>query len=182
MLKAVVTDLSELFRLGIAKAEENKSFRRYLSAHHVSDTPFQILASEVQQHVDCTVCANCCRYSAVPVSRTEIEGIARHLGATLEGVIHHFTVPNPEARGERILRNSRNGCVFLDRNLCTIYDARPKTCRDFPHLSVGTHSLGSRPSSLARWAGLCPIVYNALERYKHRCGFHTPEHRPQPAA
>jgi Fe-S-cluster containining protein len=182
MLNAVVTDLGELFRLGIAKAEENRSFRRYLSAHRVADTRFQILASEVQQHIDCTACANCCRHSVVPVSRAEIESIARHLGATPEGVIHHFTVPNPETRAERILRASREGCVFLDGNLCTIYDARPKTCRDFPHVAVGTHSLGGRPSSLARWAALCPIVYNALEHYKHLCGFHPPQHRPRPAA
>jgi hypothetical protein len=41
-------------------------------------------------------------------------------------------------------------CVILDGNLCIIYETRPKTCRDFPHVVVGTHSLGGRPSSLAR--------------------------------
>ena len=53
-----------------------------------------------------------------------------------------------------------------------IYEARPKTCRDFPHVSVGTHSLGGRQSSLARWAALCPIIFNALESYKHRTSYH----------
>lgn len=174
----MVTDLSELFQLGIEKAEENKAFRRYLSAHHVSDTPFQILANEVQQHIDCTACANCCRNAVVPVSSAEIEGIARQLGATPEGVIHHYTAANPDARAERILRTTPSGCVFLHGNLCAIYDARPKTCREFPHVAVGAHSLGGRQSSLARWAGLCPIVYNALELYKHRCGFHPAGRRP----
>jgi len=179
MLKAVVTDLSELFRLGIAKAEENTSFRRYLSTHHVPDTPFQILASEVQ-HIDCTACANCCRHAEVAVSRTEIESIAKYLGTTPEGVAHHYTVPMPESRADRILRSSRNGCIFLDGSLCAIYEARPKACRGFPHVAVGTHSLGGRPSSVARWAALCPIIYNALERYKHITGYH-PGRQSRPA-
>jgi hypothetical protein len=50
----VVTDLAEVFRFGTAKVEENLVFRRYLSGHHYTDEPFQILASEVQQHVDCS--------------------------------------------------------------------------------------------------------------------------------
>ena len=78
----------------------------------------------------------------------------------------------PRHSRSRILLNSREGCVFLDGNLCMIYEARPKTCRTFPFVAVGNHSLGGRPSSLARWAALCPIIYNALESYKHLTGYH----------
>ncbi len=174
----MVTDLAEVFRLGTAKAEENLAFRRYLSARHHTDTPFQILASEVQQQIDCTACANCCRHSVVSVSNQEIENVARHLGIAPDAVARLYTVPDPNAPASRILSDSREGCVFLDGNLCMIYGARPKTCRDFPHLAVGTHSLGGRPSSLARWAALCPIIFNALEHYKHLTGYHHPHPLP----
>lgn len=173
----VVIDLAEVFRLGTAKSEENLTFRRYLSAHHYADKGFQIVASEVQQHIDCTACANCCRHSVVPVNEHEIEEIARRLCATPEAVARIYTVPDADAPASRTLRNSGEGCVFLDGNLCSIYEARPKTCRDFPHVAVGTHSLGGRPSSLARWAALCPIIYNAIEAYKHLIGYH-----PHPSA
>jgi len=169
----VVNDLAEVFRLGTAKANENVAFRRYLSAHHYSDKPFQILAVEVQQHVDCTACANCCRHSVVSVNKSEIESIASHIGVTPEEVARLYTVPDPDAPALRNLLNSDEGCVFLEGNLCMIYEARPKACRDFPHVSVGAHSLGSRQSSLARWAALCPIIFNALESYKHRTGYHS---------
>ena len=43
------------------------------------DKPLQILASKVQRQADCTACANCCRHSVVPVSKSEIENIASHL-------------------------------------------------------------------------------------------------------
>ena len=167
----MVTDLNEVFRLGTAKAQENVAFRRYLSAHHHTDAPFQILASEVQRQVDCTACANCCRHCIVSINRHEIHDIAEHLGVTPEAVARLYTVVDADAPALRILRNSGQGCVFLDGNLCTIYEARPKACRDFPHVAVGTHSLGGRPASLDRWAALCPIVFNALERYKHVTGW-----------
>jgi Fe-S-cluster containining protein len=183
--EGVVTDPAEVFRLGSAKAKENLAFRRYLSAHHIGETVFQILASDIQQQIDCTSCANCCRYSVVPVSKPEVERIAAHLGVTEETAVRLYTVPDPDAPGSRILLNSSKGCAFLDGNLCTIYEARPKACRDFPHVAVGVHSLGARPSSQGRWAPLCPIIYNALEALKRVTGYHphpaaNPSPEPQP--
>jgi Fe-S-cluster containining protein len=107
----------------------------------------------------------------VSVNESETESIARHIGTTSEAVARLYTVRDPDAPALRILLNSGEGCVFLDGNLCMIYEARPKTCRDFPHVAIGKHSLGSRQSSLARWAPLCPIIFNALEGYKHLTGY-----------
>jgi uncharacterized protein len=175
----VVTDAAEVFQLGTSKAEENLAFRRFLSAHHVGDEQFQRIASEIQAHIDCTSCANCCRYSVVSVSRNEIVNIASYLGATPDEVTRLYTVPDADAPALPTLRNSREGCVFLENNRCRIYEVRPKACRDFPHVGVGTHSLGGRPSSHARWAALCPIIYNALESFKHVTGYDArAEHGP----
>jgi len=180
-LAVVVTDSAEVFRLGTSKAKENLAFRRYLSAHHVGDKPFQLIASEIQKHIDCTACASCCRQSVVSVNREDIENIASHLGATPDTVTRLFTVPDPDASTLQVLRSSREGCVFLEGNRCRIYEARPKACRDFPHVAVGTHSLGGRLSSHARWATLCPIIYNALESYKHvTCYNAHSDHEPGP--
>lgn len=167
-----MTDLAELFRLGTAKAEENVDFRRYLHAHHIPDDRFPILAAEVQPRIDCTACANCCRYSVVAVTQADIEVLAGHLGITSDDVIHNYTVADPDDSTRRILRSTSDGCVFLRGNLCSIYKARPRICRDFPHITAGLHTLGARLSSHARWAPLCPIVYNALEAFKHLTGYH----------
>jgi uncharacterized protein len=171
----VVTDLAEVFRVGTAKASENLAFRRYLSARHAPEAPFQILAGEIQQQVDCRACANCCRHSVVAVNPAEINAIAQYLDTTPEAVTRLYTVADRDTSTLRVLRTSPEACVFLDGNLCMIYDARPKACRDFPHVALGRHTLGGRPASLARWAALCPIIFNAMEEYKHLTGFHPHE-------
>ncbi|MBL8228499.1 MAG: YkgJ family cysteine cluster protein [Bryobacterales bacterium] len=162
--------MAEVFRLGTEKAEENLAFRRYLAERHYPEGPFQILANEVQKEIDCTVCANCCKHSTVDVTPNEIEQIARHLGTTARSVTELYTVANESHTG-RELKSDSTGCVFLNGNLCTIYDARPTPCRQFPHIAPGSHTLGGRHSSHGRWAALCPIIYNALEAYKATTGF-----------
>lgn len=168
----MVTDLAEVHRLGTGKADENLAFRRYLSAHHTSDAQFQIIASEVEKRIDCTACANCCVHSVVAVGVDDIARIAGYLKITPLEVEQHYTVADPDSPGKRILASTKEGCVYLDDRLCLVYEARPRPCREFPHIGVGTHTLGGRRASHDRWAPLCPIIYNALEQYKHATGFH----------
>ncbi len=173
----MVTDLIQIRELGTAKEAENLDFRRYLRAHHRRIEEFQKLAAEIQEQIDCTQCANCCRYSVVSVVQRDIEAIARHLGEDSEHVIRHYTEPDPEAGTRRILRSTSEGCVFLDGNLCMIYEARPEVCMRFPHVASGMRTLGGRLPSLYRWASLCPIIYNAVETYKHVVGYRGAEPR-----
>jgi Fe-S-cluster containining protein len=168
----MITSLDEVLRLGEARKAENLEFRRYLAAHHRHENEFQIIVAEVQRRIDCTACANCCRYSEVQISQAEIETIARYLRCEAADVRRLFTEPaGADEPAARILRSAGQGCVFLEGTLCGIYEARPRTCRDFPHTAPGLRSLGSRMSSHTRWAALCPIIYNAIEIYKRRLGW-----------
>ncbi|MFB3829892.1 MAG: YkgJ family cysteine cluster protein [Bryobacteraceae bacterium] len=167
----MVTALEDVKRLAAERRQENLEFRRYLAAHPQGIRQLQILAGDIQKRIDCTACANCCRFSTVPVNAAEIEAIAAYLKEPAADVIRQYTDPDPDSTRTRLLRNTPDACVFLDGNLCLIYEARPKACRDFPHLAIGTHSLGGRVSSLCRWASLCPIIFNALESCKHVLGF-----------
>ncbi|MDX2154416.1 MAG: YkgJ family cysteine cluster protein [Bryobacteraceae bacterium] len=170
----MVTDLGEVYRLGTEKAKENLAFRRYLAATHKDDEPFRVLAADVQRGIDCTRCANCCRHGVVTVSEGEIADIAAHLGIKQAVAKRLYTEPDPDEPGVRVLRHAgEDGCVFLDDNLCLIYEDRPKVCREFPYVASAARALGRRRASVDRWAALCPIVYNALERYKRLMGFRT---------
>jgi Fe-S-cluster containining protein len=171
----LLTDLVQIRMLARSKEPENLAFRRYLRNHHYSDEAFRRVAADVEAQVDCMACANCCRQTVVNVSAEEVAEIARYLGIDEEQVAHLYLTADPEVHGGRILINEPDGCIFLDGNLCTIYDARPQACRAFPHLTRH-RSLATRMDAVCRRAWMCPIVFNALEEYKHLVGFHWPVH------
>ncbi len=75
---------------------------------------------------------------------------------------------------EIILRRTDAGCIFLDGNDCTIHEARPDTCKLFPHLVRGAGSIESRMWQMIDRATYCPIVYNTLEKYKDIVSFQRP--------
>jgi Fe-S-cluster containining protein len=77
----------------------------------------------------------------VNVSRTDIEELARYLNMAPAEILRQYTIPDPED-GQTVLRQTKDGCVFLDGNLCTVYEARPRTCREFPFLAGDHASLG----------------------------------------
>jgi uncharacterized protein len=167
----VVTDLVQIRRRAETDRDENLRFRRFLKEHHYPQGLFRRIAREVEQQIDCKTCANCCREPRVNVSGQDIDSLARYLEMPPEQIVKEYTIVDREDR-ERILRQTKGACVFLDGNLCMVYEARPRACRDFPYLASDQRSLGGRMSSVCNHASICPIIYNTLESYKHAVGYH----------
>jgi Fe-S-cluster containining protein len=91
-----------------------------------------------RSYYDCNKCpAYCCSvYERVQVTERDIKRLAVHFGVNLETAVLRFTTTY---NGERILRRKADpifgkACKFLDpaTRQCTIYDARPLVCRNFP--------------------------------------------------
>ena len=100
-----------------------------------------------------------------------MERLARYLRLTPKQFVEQYTTMSVQEEDELILRRTETGCIFLDGNDCTIYEGRPDTCRDFPHLVRGAGSLESRMWQMIDRATYCPIVYNSLEEFKEIMGF-----------
>jgi Fe-S-cluster containining protein len=165
----VITDLVQIKRFGEKQREENQRFRGWLKRHSFAERRFKTIAQGVEEAIDCTACANCCRVASTPVTDRDAENLARFLGAKLADFLRLYTVESPEEG--RILKRNRDGCVFLDGNLCSVYEARPQTCELFPHLVKGNGSLLSRMWHMPDRAVYCPIVFNTLEQFKAETGF-----------
>jgi len=165
----MLTDLVEIRRLGEKKREENLRFRRHLKTHGLNERRFRRMAEEIEEQIDCTVCANCCKVATARLTKRDVERLARHLRVK-PGVLLRDYSETSEEEG-LVLRRTAAGCVFLDGTACTVYDERPASCRDFPHLVRGAGSLVSRMWEMPDRACYCPIVYNALEAYKIEAAF-----------
>jgi uncharacterized protein len=166
----MATDSTPDRRPAESQEAENLRFRRFLRAHHVSDNPLHLIAEQHLNACICTSCGNCCRETRVVVSPLDIDAIAHHLQMKPDDLMRSYTVHDSESV-ETLLGHEHGGCIFLHSNLCLIYEARPRACRDFPPIASRQRLLGSRMSSVSRQAAFCPIVAGALEEYKKLVGF-----------
>ena len=166
----MITDLVQIRLEGEKKRAENERFRRHMKAHDHSDRILRRIAEGIEEQIDCTACANCCKVATAKVSERDVAHLARHLRIAPARFIAEFTVES-EDEGRILRRTEEAGCVFLDGRECTVYDARPETCRRFPHLVRGAGSIASRMWQFIDRACYCPIVYNALEAFKEELRF-----------
>ncbi len=168
----MLTDPAEIRRLAEQHADEDVEFRRLVHNHHVPDHPLRERVAGLLAGFDCRQCANCCRETRVPVSEGEIEAIAAGLNME-SGHVRRFYTERGDSPDETLLKQVDDACVFLDGGLCMIYDTRPEPCRQFPAIALHADLLGNRMSSVCRQAAICPVVFEALEEFKHLVGFHA---------
>ena len=165
----MLTDLVQIQRLDRHKRDENFRFRSYLKSHRHSDRRLRRFAEEIEAQIDCTQCANCCRVTEVGIHERDIHRLAKFLGVSSPEFLRDFT--QRDESGTVILKRNQAGCVFLEGNLCSVYEARPQNCANFPHLVRGSGSIASRMWQFVDRAGYCPIVYNWMEKAKQDAGF-----------
>ncbi|HUK15718.1 MAG TPA: YkgJ family cysteine cluster protein [Bryobacteraceae bacterium] len=166
----MITDLVQIRTLGEKKRDANFRFRRFMKSRDHSDRVLRRIAEGIEQQIDCTACANCCKTSTTEVSERDIDRLARHLRIPREQFLGDYTMLDEE--GALSLRfTPEAGCVFLEGNLCSVYEARPDICQRYPHMVRGNGSIASRMWTFVDRAAVCPIVYNALEAFKQEMRF-----------
>jgi hypothetical protein len=166
----MLTDLVQIQRFGEKKRPENERFRRHLKTYNYVVRRFKQIAEEVEGAIDCTECANCCKVAKTPVTTRDIARLAKHFRTTPAKFEREY-IFNDEEDGPILQRTEEHGCVFLEGNLCSVYDARPSNCELFPHTSKGDGSIPSRMWQFIDRATYCPIVYNTLEAWKEEIHF-----------
>jgi Fe-S-cluster containining protein len=166
----VITDLVQIKLLGEKKREENLRFRKHMKSRDHSDRILRRIAQGVEDQIDCLQCANCCRVATAKVNERDVERLSKYLGIKPARFLAEFTVKSEE-EGVVLRRDEKTGCVFLNGNECTVYEARPESCQKFPHVVRGNGSIASRMWEFVDRACYCPIVYNSLEAFKEELKF-----------
>lgn len=166
----MVTDLVQIRLLGEKKRDENRRFRTFMKSRDHSDRILRRIAQGIEDEVDCTICANCCRVATATVKERDVEKLARFLRIPVARFIAEYTTESDD-EGLILRRTNAEGCVFLSGNECTVYDVRPDSCQHFPHVVRGNGSIASRMWEFVDRACYCPIVYNSLEAFKEKMGY-----------
>jgi uncharacterized protein len=89
---------------------------------------------------DCSKCpAYCCSYDKIVVNKRDLNRLAKHFDLDPEIARKRFT---KTVGKEQVLRHQKDKiygsvCMFLDTKArrCTIYNARPGVCREYPEFS-----------------------------------------------
>ncbi len=157
--------LQRLPQLAQQKQKENKAYFAKLRKRPPKDldSRMQELHRETFERTDCLQCANCCKTTGPLFTRADIERIARHLRMKPGRFIENYLQLDEEQ--DHVLQEVP--CTFLGPdNYCSIYEVRPKACREFPHTDRKKFHQISRLT--LKNIAICPAAYEIVEAMKQR--------------
>ena len=153
----------EIKQQALSKQKENKKFLNKLrnKSSREIDKQFHHAHETIFACTNCLSCANCCKTTGPLFTNKDIERIATHLKMKQQQFIEKYLKIDED--NDYVLQ--KVPCAFLgEDNYCSIYEKRPKACREYPHTDrVKQHQLFSLT---LKNTTVCPAVYNILEDLK----------------
>jgi Fe-S-cluster containining protein len=145
------------------KRKENKKFFRDLKRINSKklDQTIHSLHQNEFECTDCLKCANCCTTTGPLFTDKDISRISRFLKIKPSLFTDKFLRVDEDQ--DYVLK--KLPCSFLMQdNRCSIYDVRPKACREFPH----TDRIKQKQllSLTQKNTEVCPAVFNIIENLK----------------
>lgn len=122
------------------------------------DSITQELHLEAFSHIDCLDCANCCKSISPIVTDKDIQRIAKHLRIRPAQMVEQYLLLDEEH--DYVFR--QQPCPFLGTdNYCSIYDVRPKACREYPH--TDREKFHQLLNLSVKNTSICPAVLEVFE-------------------
>jgi Fe-S-cluster containining protein len=156
-------DLKAFDKEAKKRAPENKKFLQRLKQKdsRLLDEVFHTAHEEVFEEIQCLTCANCCKTTSPIFYQNDIERIAKFLRLKPGDFIEKYLRVDEDK--DYVLKSSP--CVFLDgENACSIYEARPKACREYPH--TNRKKMVQIMDLTFNNTLVCPAVLEMVERLK----------------
>ena len=122
------------------------------------DLQVHALHDKISRRIDCLACANCCRTLGPRITDKDLERIAKELRMKASDAINKFFRVDED--GDMVFQSMP--CPFLGHdNYCSIYESRPKACREYPHTDRKRFYQIFNLS--IKNATTCPIVYEVMQ-------------------
>ena len=158
-------DIGKYHQLALQKQKEHRKFLATLKkkAPKNLDKIVQEVHTEVFREIDCTKCANCCKILGPLFTESDISRIAKHFRMRLP--VFEDMYLRVDEDNDKVFKSMP--CPFLgEDNLCSIYDIRPKACREFPH--TDRKKIYQINHMNIQNTLICPAVYLFVEKLQER--------------
>jgi Fe-S-cluster containining protein len=156
-------DLTHFGEVSKNRAPENKKYLHGLKkkdARKVDDAVHH-LHEEVFEEIDCLTCANCCKTTSPIFYPTDIDRLSRSLRMKPGDFMTKYLRTDED--NDYVLKSSP--CPFLGTdNYCTVYEDRPKACREYPH--TDRKKMVQIMELTYKNTLVCPAVLEIVQRLK----------------
>ena len=123
------------------------------------DETFDALHEEVFETIDCLDCGNCCKTTSPMFFEKDIERLSSHLKLKPGTFIDRYLFLDTDG----IYALKQTPCPFLGSdNYCSVYNERPKACREFPH--TNHRKMHTHLHLASKNAEICPAVFEILQK------------------
>ena len=118
------------------------------------DRIVQRVNDEIFSVIDCKLCANCCRKLGPMFNDADIQRAGGITGLSSHDFSEKYLKYDED--GDRVFKSMP--CPFsCEDMLCSIYESRPKACREYPHAEE--KNMQSHLGRLAQNTLYCPAAY-----------------------
>lgn len=158
-------DLEQHKTAAIQKQKEHKKFLDQLKKKPPRDLDYMVqeIHEEVFEETDCLQCANCCKTTGPLFIEKDIERISKHL--RMKAVDFEAKFLRTDEDQDKVLQNLP--CWFLNQdNTCSIYEVRPKACREYPH--TDRKKIYQINHLMIKNTVICPAAYHFVEKMMER--------------
>jgi Fe-S-cluster containining protein len=125
------------------------------------DERVHALHEAVFEEINCLDCANCCRTLGPRITDADVQRMAASLRIKPSALVERYLVVDDE--GDFVFRSMP--CPFLGSdNYCSVYDDRPRACREYPH--TDRRRVYQVLALTLKNSATCPAVFEILERLR----------------
>lgn len=147
--------------------KETKDFFKKLKKRVPKDLDYimQDIHEKEFSNTDCLTCANCCKTTGPLFTDKDIQRISKFFRMKEVDFISSYLRIDED--NDYVLQSIP--CTFLGAdNFCSIYDVRPKACREFPH--TDRKKFQQISNITLKNVEICPAAFNIVEKMKQQLG------------
>lgn len=126
------------------------------------DQEFHQAHEAVFKEMDCLACANCCKTTSPIVLQEDMDRLAARLKINTGLFIQKYLEMDED--GDFVFTSAP--CPFLGTdNYCSVYEDRPKACREYPH--TNRKRMHEILDLTYKNSQICPAVHLILKKLQH---------------